>query len=468
MATSFLSLKHPIHHGQGGQPAEAIFAQGATTPLLIASFDGPKHHCQWMHPAAGEEAGLAPADCLGRTAAEAMPELWARMGPAFDHVRETGEAACLTSMGCAPRSEWTLLPAPGVDGQRPGVLLLAAKPPPAPLPVADPLAATNEMLTAVITASPLAIVVVNVVGVVRLWNPAAERLFGWTEEEVRGRPWPALPEGHRECIYTEIGRTLRGSTPAPGIETRRQRKDGAVLDVSIWSAPLHDGEGRRNGSLSVISDITERKHREKALIDATERLQSRIGQDLHDSLCQQLAGIVLLARVTAHGLEPNHPSAAQEIQRFAGLIGDTVDQARDIARGLHPVALETGGLYTALRDLAAFVTPGIECRLDTPETVTVADAQTALHLYRIAQEAVINAVKHAAPRSITIGLYTDQRSILLEVSDDGRGIDESRVASRTMGLQIMKYRATAIGATLEIHSRPHHGTTVRCCLPALA
>ena len=149
------------------------------------------------------------------------------------------------------------------------------------------------------------------------------------------------------------------------------------------------------------------------------------------------------------------------------VLDDAIAEARSLARGLFPVQLEADGLSLALHQLAAGVCARtrVHCRVDCPEPVLVRDNTMATHLYRIAQEAVNNAVKHSRAGSILIELKTNHNRIELKVSDNGMGIPASRNAAGGMGLHIMNYRAQAIGGTLNIERAPAHGTIVSCSAP---
>ena len=185
------------------------------------------------------------------------------------------------------------------------------------------------------------------------------------------------------------------------------------------------------------------------LIDATMR---RHGFD-NNALEQQLA---------AHA-QPEVAAA----QKMGQVIDDAIAEARALSRGLFPVQLETNGLSLALQQLAAAVRARarVNCRMDGPEPVLVRDNTVATHLYRIAQEAVNNAIKHSRAGSILIELKTNQNRIELKVSDNGIGIPVSRQPTGGMGLHIMNYRAQAIGGTLNIERAARHGTLVSCSAP---
>ncbi|MDZ4403611.1 response regulator [Prosthecobacter sp.] len=211
----------------------------------------------------------------------------------------------------------------------------------------------------------------------------------------------------------------------------------------------------------------DRQRLEREILQISEREQQRIGRDLHDDLGQQLAGLSILTTVLTRTLAgraaPEVPAAA----KISDLLKEAVAMTRRLARGLHPVAPEPDGLVSALHDLAARMTGlfHIDCQFDCPTAVQVNDNTTATHLYRIAQEAVSNAVKHGHARQVRIGLSSDAETLTLTVKDDGGGISGLDPQRQGMGLRIMHYRADMIGARVSIANQTSGGTCVTCTLP---
>ncbi len=148
--------------------------------------------------------------------------------------------------------------------------------------------------------------------------------------------------------------------------------------------------------------------------------------------------------------------------RSMKLIDDAITQTKGLSRGLHPVRLEASGLMTALSELATTVEKlfMITCRFEYDKPVLINDNLTAIHLYRIAQEAVNNAIKHGMARKITISFHTDNNGTTLTIRNDGIGF--RKVTLEGMGMSIMRYRANMIGATLEIRSDGDGETAVIC------
>ncbi|MBI5685919.1 MAG: CHASE3 domain-containing protein [Verrucomicrobia bacterium] len=221
------------------------------------------------------------------------------------------------------------------------------------------------------------------------------------------------------------------------------------------------------GASTIIlrADITHRERLEKEVMEISEREQRRIGRDLHDGLCQRLTGIALFNRSLQQKLAAKSVAEADEARRVTELINSSIEEARRLTHGLQPVPDEPTGLMIALRELAASTQSlsKLACHLDCPETVTVPDRIAATHLYRIAQEALHNALRHAKASSIVIALRADENTVTLTVSDDGCGLPEHR-PRKGLGLDIMDYRASAIGATLAVRRGEKRGTVVCCAL----
>ncbi len=199
---------------------------------------------------------------------------------------------------------------------------------------------------------------------------------------------------------------------------------------------------------------------ERALLEISEREQRRIGQDLHDGLCQQLTGIALTEKGLQKGVE--HSVRADAVAVLS-LINQCIEETRLVTRGLHPVSEELGGLVVGLRELVegTRAAADIECVLEIPPALVIRDEATGTNLYRIAQEAMRNAVKHASPRRIVVRISVVGDQLELEVEDDGTGV---RLAEgrRGLGLEIMRYRAASVGGRLSVDSREGGGTIVRC------
>ena len=213
----------------------------------------------------------------------------------------------------------------------------------------------------------------------------------------------------------------------------------------------------------IVRDITERKRMESEVLHIAEREQQRIGQDLHDGLGQLLTGAAMISKAVAQRLKKKSRVLAGEAEQLTCILNEAIAQARQLARGLQPLD-SPDELPTALRELG-FRTesiPGIACRIRADALPNTCTLLAATHLYRIAQEAVNNAVRHGRAKNIEISSQSLGSAVRLTIRDDGAGFSEPR--GRGLGLRIMDYRARVIGGRLDIRSSPGAGTAVVCSL----
>lgn len=213
---------------------------------------------------------------------------------------------------------------------------------------------------------------------------------------------------------------------------------------------------------ALTDEIARGRQLEGEILDVSEQERRCFGEDLHDDICQRLSSIELMMGTLATRLRKHIPTEADEATRLGQLISETLSVTRALASGLHPVELDANGLVAALQELTGSVNRQVSCHFDCNEPVRIADSRVALNLYRIAQEAVTNALKHARARKIFIELQQKRGQIMLRIRDDGAGLTKRK--SKGMGLHIMPYRARTIGATLTVHSKRGHGTQVVCTL----
>jgi signal transduction histidine kinase len=215
-----------------------------------------------------------------------------------------------------------------------------------------------------------------------------------------------------------------------------------------------------------FGDMTERKRLEKEILEISEREQRRIGQDLHDGLCQHLAGVEMLSQVLAMKLAPRAKAEAGRATDIAKSVREAISQTRLLARGLSPVTLESEGLMAALTELALNTEKlfGVNCRFDCPEVVKFDNHAAATHLFRIAQEAVSNAIKHGKAKTVSLRLRDESGQIHLRIGDDGKGFS-AKPNSKGMGLRIMQSRISMVGGTLTIERLTPTGTAVNVSAP---
>lgn len=293
-------------------------------------------------------------------------------------------------------------------------------------------------------------------------NPAFTAMTGYTPDEVIGRT-PRLLQGPRtdRAVLDRLRRQLSQGTMFQG-ETINYRKDGTPFVMEWHIAPIRDASGRITHWVAMQRDRTEQRRLERQVLEASAREQRRIAQDLHDGLGQQLTGVAFLLRSLEEQMRAEGHPDVETVSQVAGLVQESVEQTRNLARGLFPVGLEEG-LHDALQDLSVQVKQfyDVPCVFVQEGTVDVADTTTAVYLFRIAQEAAVNAVRHAAPSQITILLRALPEGAQLRIEDDGRGLTAAE-APEGIGLRIMRYRAGQIHAQLSIAPRPEGGTAVTC------
>jgi signal transduction histidine kinase len=225
----------------------------------------------------------------------------------------------------------------------------------------------------------------------------------------------------------------------------------------------------KDRAAALTGEIKKRERLQRELLDVSEMEQQRIGQDLHDGLCQHLAATALACQALKEDLADKNPSDAVQAQRVVELLEQGVELARQSAKGLDPVALDAEGLMSALEDLTETTRKlhRVDCVFECDSPVLLHDPAAAEQMYRIAQEAVRNAVQHASPRRIVVRLESEEDGLSLRVEDDGAGMRKAIRAGAGMGVRIMKRRARAVGAKFEARIGPNGGTIIVCTLPLL-
>jgi len=222
----------------------------------------------------------------------------------------------------------------------------------------------------------------------------------------------------------------------------------------------------RRANDKLEAEIARRKGLEGEILEISDREQQRLGQELHDGLCQHLTAVAFMARSVALRLKNHRVIEVNDIEKIAQLVNEAVTDTRDLSRALHRIDVDAVGLVDALQDLVDREIWKIPCRLEVEPAFHIEDDVAAAQLYRIAREAVINANKHAQARKIVITLGSWRQGIVLSVTDDGVGFQSELNSARGgLGLPIMKYRARSIGGRLEIESPKKAGTRVACYLP---
>jgi signal transduction histidine kinase len=215
------------------------------------------------------------------------------------------------------------------------------------------------------------------------------------------------------------------------------------------------------------ASIARRKDSERELMEVGARQQRQMGQELHDGLGQQLLGLRLMADSLAKRLAVQGRAEAQAARELADALLGAQHSVRALIKGIRPVEVDARGLMTGLADLAEHTerVAGVPCLFHCDQPADVNNNHTATQLFYIVQEAVGNAVRHAQPQHIEIGLSGNDQQLELWVRDDGQGIAGDMEQTAGMGLRIMQHRAAVIGAELSIHAAPTGGTLVTCVVP---
>ena len=305
-------------------------------------------------------------------------------------------------------------------------------------------------------------------------NDAFASFFGVAIEEARGKKcheiWRSALCWGSQCALLEILEGAERTEHTLEIEMHPGDRRFCV----VTAMPYRDPSGAVVGLVESFVDITELREAQKQILNAAESEQRRVGRDVHDGLVQHLSGIAYMAQVIARRLKENGSEEAQPTEEIAHLLHDSVSQARRLARGLCPEVLATDGIVPGLRELTRFTEKlyDIPCEtiVSAPESADGAspldtlDTTVQTHLYRIAQEAVNNAVRHASPTRVLLRIGVESEAIVLVVEDDGKGVPEPRDTAKGMGLRSMEYRAKLIGAAWTVEPRPDGGTIVRCVL----
>jgi DNA-binding LacI/PurR family transcriptional regulator/signal transduction histidine kinase len=265
-----------------------------------------------------------------------------------------------------------------------------------------------------------------------------------------------------EALRDQVSSALKG---AMLMTAERDRERSLERNVRLRTLELSTANDR------LVEEMARRQVLERELLGISNRIMGKIGQDIHDNLCQDIAGLGIMAAVLEGklrraGLEAEGAEAAA-LARGAGY---TAARAKDMARGLYPAELEAKGMLPAVERLvqASGERDGAEVRLEVTKGFAVRDSEKALHLYRIVQEALANARRHSHAKLIKVGLYMDRETVSVEVSDDGIGIPPLPREESGMGLHILKYRASVIGGELDSLARHGHDdhlqdTEVRKC-----
>ena len=304
-----------------------------------------------------------------------------------------------------------------------------------------------------------------------VWSPELAAMHGLSPGNFppTQAEWEKLihPDDRAETT-ARMQQTIETGEPSEG-EWRVLWPDGSVHWLFGRFQVFRDEAGQLVALTGVNIDITERKRLERETIEASDREMRRIGHDLHDSVGQQLTALSLLVYSEEKLVQTQAPQRAESFKNIAAGLREVVRQIRVLSHGLSPVSLEDNGLPEALRKLAAEtrLAAKVDCEFEGAVGTANIDAEDAVQLYRIGQEAVTNALKHGQAQKITISLETTPSRVELKITDNGRGFSPAKPNGAGLGLRAMKYRAGLMGAALQIDSAVDKGTRITCALHKL-
>ena len=296
-------------------------------------------------------------------------------------------------------------------------------------------------------------------------NKAALDLFGYTKEDLAQRSAEELYANVSDRARFQHVMERRGAVR--DFEVELCTKDGRRRTCLITATARRRDNGTVLGYQGIVRDITEHRRLQKEVLDISSQERRRMGRDLHDGLGQLLTGISFRVAALEGDLRDQMSSLASDAAEIGGMVAQAITQTRALAQGLNPIDLESGGLVTALHTLTADIEKifGLMCVLVSPGYIYVEDQEEATQLYRIAQEAINNALKHGQPSQVMVTLRQDGRGITLRIVNDGISIPEPNRRRPGLGLRIMAYRARMIHGSLDVREVPEGGTAVTCHVP---
>lgn len=348
----------------------------------------------------------------------------------------------------------------------------------------------HARLAAIVRSSDDAIIGITLGGIIVSWNEGAARMYGYTAEEIVGCSISRLiPPDQPDELSGILLRLARGEN-IDHYETARVRKDGRRIDVSLTISPLRDAAGSVWGASTVARNMTERNQAQQATRRSEQQLRAlsahlqtvreeertRIAREIHDELGQVLTGLRMelslleesWTRVTPRDLRAPYESA---FRRLESLVDGSIQTVRTIATELRPMMLDTLGLADAIEwQTDEFVrTSGIPCEVSLPDEDMALDRETSTALFRVLQESLTNIVRHAKASKVSVHLWNDDQTTVLQVQDNGIGIPAHSIAGATsFGLLSMKERALMLAGSLDVTSSPGAGTTITARVPHAA
>ena len=299
-------------------------------------------------------------------------------------------------------------------------------------------------------------------------NAAFNIAMGYTKKQVIGKtPWEIGLMDAAETVRSKerFARLLRGEANPP-TDTRLRTKGGEWRSVELRSTATCKPDGSLDRIVITGTDMTERNRLQQEVLRVVEQEQARVGHDLHDGVGQTMTGVVSLLEALEADLQGD---AKQQAQRIHELLRQSVSEVRRMSHGLSPTSVKYRGLVGALQLLAETVRTNFRtpCVCEADASIVIQNSDTETHLFRIAQEAVNNALRHGKPTKVNLSLQqVSQTECELRIEDDGSGLKKSKSAERNgIGVKVMDYRANLVGARLTVKARPRRGVIVTCRFP---
>jgi PAS domain S-box-containing protein len=326
------------------------------------------------------------------------------------------------------------------------------------------LRSSEERLRAGLEASPVAVIEYALDDTITRWNPAAERMFGWTAEQVVGGVAKHQPPGREEEL-AELFRRVRAGEVYTSVESKRVRADGAYIDVEISAAPIRDASGAVVSHMALFTDITERKRQEEEvrasrarIVQAGDEARRRLERNLHDGAQQRLVAVSLSLRLAQSRVASDPTTAETVLETAREELSAALDELRELARGIHPAVLTDRGLAAAIEALA--VRSPVPVDVQTPAEPLPQSVEAAA--YYVVAEALANVSKYARASAVSVRVSHENGCARVEVADDGVGGADSAQGS---GLRGLADRVESLAGTLAVESPPGGGTRVSAEIP---
>jgi PAS domain S-box-containing protein len=333
--------------------------------------------------------------------------------------------------------------------------------------VAEALRREHEINRNILDTIQNVILILDTQGRILQFNSYLEEISGWKLDEVRGRDWftTFLPSTDYKMIRRLFNDALSGARTKGNVNPILT-KEGGLRYIEWYDSTLTDSEGRLIGLLCTGQDVTERRELERHIVDVSNEERWRIGTDLHDSVGQELTGLAMSTDALLVSLSRESRPETKIAEKIKEGLARALTQVRTLSRGMNPVDIDGEGLMSALSELVHQLNelPGIRSTFRCDQPVLLPDNEVATQLYRIAQEATTNAIRHGKPNAITISMERIDYHLILRIADNGIGIAYSDSPPTGMGLRTMAYRARMIRADLQVRPIPSGGTEVVCSI----